>query len=134
MKVSKREGGGAVRLSIPAKVAYNADAFKKSIYTLLDDLGCPKCFSGVDCYMTTIQDYVFDPKESLIRSAVSGDPNPQPSLLRSQRTLSVGISPKTSFDIDKIDSALDDIFKDIGCLACCSGNDIFFRNRFDFNF
>ena len=134
MKVSKREGSGAVRLSIPAKVAYNADAFKKSIYTMLEELGCPKCFSGVDCYLTTIQDYVFDPRENLIRAAAYGDPNPQPNAMSAARTLSVGISPKTSFDIDKIDVALNDIFKDIGCLACCSGNDIFFRNRFDFNF
>ncbi len=127
---------GAIKLSIPAKVAYNADAFKKSIYELLDELGCPKCFSGVDCYFETIRDYVLDPSENVVSrslptaerfSSIQGKP-------LASRTLNVGVSAGVSFDIGKIDSAISTIFDEIGCLACCSGNDIFFQNQFDFNF
>ncbi|WP_025740464.1 hypothetical protein [Aquimarina pacifica] len=127
---------GAIKLSIPAKVAYNADAFKKSIFELLDELGCPKCFSGVDCYFETIRDYVLDPSENVVTrsvpsserfSAIQGKP-------LATRTLNVGVSAAVSYDIDKIDKAIATIFEEIGCLACCSGNDIFFQNQFDFNF
>ena len=134
MKSNVRKGAGAVRLSIPAKVAYNAEAFQRSIYDLLDELGCPKCFSGVDCYFTTIRDYVMDPVEMKIQPIAMGDPTPQPNKLAATRTLSVGVSPKVSYDIGKIDLAIKDIFEEIGCLACCSGHDIFFQNQFDFNF
>ncbi len=134
MKSRERKGSGAVRLSIPAKVAYNADAFQRSIYDLLDELGCPKCFSGVDCYFTTIRDYVLDPKEQAIQPIAYGDPTPQPSKLAATSTLSVGVSKNTSYDIGKIDLAIKDIFEEIGCLACCSGHDIYFQNQFDFNF
>ena len=131
MKTRQRKGSGAIRLSIPAKVAYNAEAFQKSIYDLLDEIGCPKCFSGVDCYFSTIRDYVLDAKVNVV---AAGDPSPQPSKLQAQQTLSVGVSADTSFDIGKIDSAIKDIFDEIGCRACCSGHDIFFQNNFDFNF
>jgi hypothetical protein len=134
METLKRKGNGAIRLSIPAKVAYNADAFKKSIYDLLDELGCPKCFSGVDCYLTTIQDYVLNPKENAIATAQAARLSAQPTRLASQKSLSVGVSQATSFSIDKIDAAINTIFEEIGCLSCCSGNDIFFQNQFDFNF
>ncbi len=135
MEINQRKGRGAVRLSIPAKVAYNAEAFRKSIYDLLDELGCPKCFSGVDCYFETIRDYVLDPSENVVSRSLSfGDPSPQPSKPLTVRTLNVGVSPAVSYDIGKIDVAIKDIFEEIGCLACCSGNDIFFQNQFDFNF
>jgi len=131
MKTRVRKGSGAVRLSIPARVAYNADAFKKSIYDLLNEIGCPKCFSGVDCYFSTVRDYVLDPKQGVISQF--NDPNPQPSKLGAQSTLNVSVSAKTSFEIDKIDLAIKNIFDEIGCMACCSGHDIYFQNNFDFN-
>jgi len=134
MKTKQRKGGsGAVRLSIPAKVAYDAEAFQNSIYDLLDQLGCPACFSGVDCYFTTIQDYVLDPRENVV--AITPAANASLSgRLAANSTLSVGVSPDVSYSIEKIDSALKSIFDEIGCLACCSGHDIFFQNQFDFNF
>lgn len=135
MKINQKMGRGAVRLSIPAKVAYDAKAFKSSIHELLDELGCPKCFSGVDCYFQTIRDYVLDPRENVVsRSLAYRDTSPQPSKLLATKTLSVGVSPAVSYDIGKIDDAIKSIFEEIGCLACCSGNDIFFQNQFDFNF
>ncbi|WP_106791347.1 hypothetical protein [Aquimarina sp. Aq78] len=135
MKINQKMGRGAVRLSIPAKVAYDAKAFQNSIYELLDELGCPKCFSGVDCYFQTIRDYVLDPRENVVsRSLAFRDPSPQPSKLIATKTLNVGVSPAVSYDIGKIDNAIKSIFEEIGCLACCSGNDIFFQNQFDFNF
>lgn len=130
----KRKSKGAIRLSIPAKVAYNSDAFRKSIYNLLDELGCPKCFSGVDCYFTNIRDYLVNPADlSVAPINQLADPTPQPSVFQSN-TIQVGLSQKTAYSIEKIDLALKDIFEEIGCLACCSGQDIFFQEQFGQNF
>ena len=130
----KRRSKGTIRLSIPAKVAYNADAFRKSLYNLLDELGCPKCFSGVDCYFTNIRDYLVNPSDfSVAPNKEVADGRPQPMPFQSN-VIQVGLSQKTAFSIDKIDVALKDIFEEIGCLACCSGQDIFFQEQFARNF
>ena len=130
----KRKSKGAIRLSIPAKVAYNSDAFRKSIYNLLDELGCPKCFSGVDCYFTNIRDYLVNPSDLTIAPVKEvADGTPQPILFQSN-AMQVGLSQNAAFSIDKIDIALKNIFEEIGCLACCSGQDIFFQEQFSRNF
>ena len=130
----ERRSRGTIRLSIPAKVAYNSDAFGKSIYNLLDELGCPKCFSGVDCYFTNIRDYLVNPSDlSVVPVEAAGNPTPQPNVYQSS-AVQVGLSQKTAFSIDKIELALKDIFEEIGCLACCSGQDIFFQEQFARNF
>jgi hypothetical protein len=119
-----------IKLSIPAKVAYNADLFKKGITDLLDNLGCRACFSGTDCYFSTIQDYVVnDGLESQFRTE-----NVQALVAPSQSTLSVAMSPKVAHNIKLVDQAIDSIFEEIGCRACCSGHDIHFQNNFAFNF
>lgn len=133
---TNKKKGGAVRLSIPVKVAYNADAFQKSIHNLLDELGCRACFSGVDCYFTTMRDFALDPAKNKLIQLEGGQASrisTQIGVLESP-TLTVGMSPKASFDIKKIDLALKDIFDEIGCRACCSGHDIYFQNQFDFHF
>ena len=130
--------GGAVRLSIPAKVAYNADAFQKSIYGLLDELGCRACFSGVDCYFTTIRDFTIDPVrnelQQLNTKEVSRISTPSQLEMMESRTLRVGMSPEASYNIKNVDLAIKNIFEEIGCLACCSGHDIYFQSQFDFHF
>lgn len=120
----------AIKLSIPAKVAYNADLFKKGITDLLDNLGCRACFSGTDCYFSTIQDYVInDGLESQFqRQSLNALEAP------SKSTLSVAMSPEVASNIKLVDQAIDRIFEEIGCRACCSGHDIHFQNNFAFNF
>lgn len=119
-----------IKLSIPAKVAYNADLFKKGISDLLDNLGCRACFSGTDCYFSTVQDYVINDN---IISQFEG-PLPDPFQKKSASTLSVAMSTKVASDIKLVDKAIDRIFEEIGCRTCCSGHDIHFQNNFAFNF
>ncbi|MFT5780028.1 MAG: hypothetical protein ACI837_002989 [Crocinitomicaceae bacterium] len=126
---------GSIRLTIPAKVAYNADAFQKSIHSLLDEIGCRACFSGVDCFISTFQDYSLDAREFAINpSAAAIAPEARSFSAKTSSTLNASMSRETSFDIKKIDFAINDILKEIGCLACCSGHDIFFQSQFDFSF
>ena len=53
---------GTVRVSLPAKIAYNPDALKKSLTQSLDKLGCPRCFSGADCFFQHERNFVVDPR------------------------------------------------------------------------
>ncbi|WP_430907052.1 hypothetical protein [Maribacter sp. 2-571] len=129
----KRVSKGAIRLSIPAKVAYNADTFRKSVFNLLDELGCPKCFSGVDCYFTNIRDYLVNPSDLSV-TPIEETANLAKPISFQGNTLNVGLSQETAYNIDKIEVALKDIFEEIGCLACCSGQDIFFQEQFERNF
>ena len=133
-EISRRKGG-AIRLSIPVKVAYNADAFRNSIHGLLDELGCKACFSGVDCYFTTIRDFVLTPEKNSLRQAQIGEvshiANPSRQGIMEPQTLNIGMSPKASFNIKSVDLAIKNILEDIGCLGCCSGVDPFFQSQFD---
>src|SRR5437763_14733723 len=92
---------GTVRVTLPAKVAYNPDALKKSIGGLLEQLGCPRCFSGADCLFTFERDYVVNPQGGI--SAVELNPQPLPPRMSgtaAHATASLGRGMR--FDIDKV--------------------------------
>ena len=52
--------GGAVRISMPAKVANDLETFKKGVAAFAERLGCPECFSGFDCTFESERDFVLD--------------------------------------------------------------------------
>lgn len=52
----------AVRVSLPAHVAYDLQAFQKVQAELLGKLGCPGCHSGLDIRYDIIRSYVVDDK------------------------------------------------------------------------
>ena len=54
----QRWPGGAVRVSMPAKVANDLDTFKKGVAAFAERLGCPECFSGFDCTFESERDFV----------------------------------------------------------------------------
>ena len=117
---------GPVRVTVPAKVAYSPDALKKSIATLVERLGCPKCFSGADCFfemerrfvLTAQQDPEPDPWVSAAPSITA-----QPAHLRT-----VGLSKGVRYDINKVFRAIDKTIDIIGPHPCISGFDIFFKD------
>ena len=41
---------GTIRVSLPAKIAYNPDALKKIAGAVAERLGCTRCFSGANCF------------------------------------------------------------------------------------
>ena len=58
---------GTVRISLPAKVAYNPDALKKSLVAVAEGLGCIRCFSGANCLFQSEASFVVDPAGALNR-------------------------------------------------------------------
>lgn len=129
-KKAVRQTGRAVRLTIPAKVAYNLDSFQESIADLVDRLGCLRCFSGVDCTFQLERDFVVN--EALQLSSVRSLRAEAQLPAASASSVSAAMPTAVSYDIDQVQKAVANIAGRLGCPACCSGFDITFRNQLDF--
>lgn len=120
--------GKTVRVSLPASVANDIDAFKKGIGNLMEKLGCGKCFSGADCRFSTIKDWVIDENLSVSHYGRFSDADPEGSPARSNTEAVVTMSAKASYDISLVFRAIDKIAK-IGGHPCHSGRDILFQRE-----
>jgi len=131
-KIQATRLDGPVRITMPAAVAYDINAFQKSITTLVERLGCRTCFSGADCTFRLERELVIN--ENLEISPWAGrvgaaDPDGDPAL---KSTVYVKLSPEISYNIDRVQSAVAKIAGLLGCDACCSGFDIAFRQELEF--
>jgi hypothetical protein len=117
---------GTVRVSLPATIAYDPAALKKSIGSLMERLGCGTCFSGADCVFTHERDFVADLKGTLSAAAV--ELNPQPLPPRAANT-TVSLAPTVRYDINKVFKAVDKVIDLIGPCPCHSGIDILYLNE-----
>jgi hypothetical protein len=121
--VPKIRAHGTVRVSLPAKIAYNPEALKTSIRELLTRLGCPMCFSGADCRFTLEREYVVDPAGVLdIRS----DPTPIPWR---EATVTVSLASAARYNIETVFKAIDNVIRTIGACPCHSGFDVSYLNE-----
>jgi hypothetical protein len=113
---------------LPASVAYNADALKKTIASVVDRIGCRTCFSGVDCHFSQERDFSVD-----LKGAVSSNPDPVPWRASNPPPVPwkvvVGFQGKTAYNIDLVYLAIDNIIGRLGCLPCHSGFDIDYINE-----
>ena len=131
--------GGRVRISMPAAVANDLDAFKKGITALAERLGCPTCFSGLDCTFQMERDFVVN--EEL--EATPGHGTSQGMAISgttgASRKMAVSLPPAVDYDLEKILKVADSIGRSYGQhwlsggqAWCCSGFDITFRQELDF--
>jgi len=120
----------AVRITIPAAVAYNLEAFQKSIGHLVERLGCRTCFSGADCTFLHERDFIINEKLEMRAStgiSIQGLGNPVP-----WRSATATLPAKVSNNLEQIRGVVANIAGRLGCSACCSGFDILFRHELDF--
>jgi hypothetical protein len=123
---AKIRAHGTVRVSLPATIAYNPEALKKSIGNLVERLGCPRCFSGADCVFTHERAFVADSKGTI--SAVTVELNPQPLPPRADAA-AVSLARGVRYDINKVFKAVDKVIDLIGPCPCHSGIDILYLNE-----
>lgn len=117
---------GAVRVSLPARIAYEPDALKKTIGGILERLGCPNCFSGADCLFTLERDWVIDAKGAL--ASVASELNPQPLPPRAS-SATVSLARGVRYDINKVFKAVDGVIHTLGSCPCHSGFDVLYQNE-----
>ena len=123
-----RATAGTIRITLPAKVAYSPHQLKESIAGLMERIGCPKCFSGADCFFQNERRFVLDAKLALEArpappTAFASDPDGDPA-----RTYSVGLSKGARYDINKVFQAVDKVIDIVGAHPCISGFDFLFKD------
>jgi hypothetical protein len=120
-----------VRITLPAKVAYNLEALQSSIVEVMERLGCPECFSGANCLFSLEREFVINPEAKVepynrSMSLRFQDPTPQPIA-----SVNAVLDAKVSHDIGQVKEAVARIVDRLGCTPCHSGFDIAFRNELD---
>lgn len=111
-----------VRFTFPAKVALDPQGFSRSIGSIAELLGHPKCFSGVNCLFEQFKDHII--REQF--EALPQDPTPEPA--RQWPTVDVAASSQVLSNIDDVRRISEIVFGKLGCLPCTSGFDVRFRD------
>jgi hypothetical protein len=125
--------GGAIRLTLSARVANDLGALEKSLASLAERLGHPNCATGCDILFLQLE-----------RDFTIGDDvqlNPQPLPPKSElafksdtfplERVTVMIPERVNSNIKSLQKALATTLGKLGCPACCSGFDILFRRELD---
>jgi hypothetical protein len=116
---------GTIRISLPAKVAYHPDALKNNIVALMENIGCPKCFSGANCLFTAERDFLIDPAGS-IATRVTG---PHPDPWSQSSTVVASLDRAVHHDLDAVLRTVDKVIATIGAHPCHSGFDVLYLNE-----
>jgi hypothetical protein len=116
---------GTIRISLPAKVAYQPDALKKNIAALMERIGCPHCFSGADCWFTVERDFLVDPANT-ITARLSG---PHPDPWSQSSTVVASLDRAVRHDLNAVFGAVDKVIGTIGACPCHSGVDVLYLNE-----
>jgi hypothetical protein len=126
--------GGAVRISMPAKVANDLDTFKKGVAAVAERLGCPECFSGFDCTFESERDFVIDADLKVAATEVRA--GQAVSRGATQREVTIALTPSTEYDLEAILTKIDIWGKRLGphwlqggLAMCCSGFDMTFERE-----
>ena len=126
-KIMRR--GGALRLTMPARVANDLGALDRSLRELAERLGHSACATGCDILRLGMErEFVVNPA-----SEVSLNPQPLPPLSvdfdQSRGSVTVTIPDRVSGNIDALSKAVGVVLGKLGCSSCCSGFDILFRRE-----
>jgi hypothetical protein len=119
---------GPIRVTLPASIAYDPDALKKSLGEVLGQIGCRACCSGADILLQMERDFIADQDLSFRQRSLAQDPEPSP-WRDAKHQYTVALSPSVSHDIDKVFTAIDRVIDILGPCACCSGFDVLLRDQ-----
>jgi hypothetical protein len=125
--------GGAVRLTMSARVANDLGALQAGLKSLAERLGHPSCATGCDILHLMME------REFTLGEAVSLNPQPLPPRHGIElpqdpiplRTVTVSIPERVNGDIGALTKAIAAVVDRLGCKPCCSGFDILFRREID---
>ena len=121
--------GGAIRLTLPAKVANDLGALQRGLKSLAERLGHPQCATGCDILHMGLE------REFSLTDAVALNPQPLPpggpefGPSPQPWHVTVTIPDKVNNSIDALTKAVAVVVDRLGCKPCCSGFDILFRRE-----
>ena len=129
IKMTRR--GGAIRLTLPARVANELGALQKGLKSLAERLGHPNCATGCDILHLMLE------REFSLTDAVALNPQPLPPGPDPSRLgpfpdpwrVTVTMPDKVNNNIDALTKAVGAVVERLGCAPCCSGFDILFRRE-----
>jgi hypothetical protein len=121
---------GAVRVTLPARVANDLDALQSSLAALAERMGHPNCATGCDTLFLQLE------RNFSVSDAVELNPQPLPPrgdtfLPQDPVPIRVNVSPRVTDDLESLQKAVALTVQKLGCDACCSGFDIAFRRELD---
>ena len=131
--------GGTVRISMPASVANNLDVFKKGVTAVAEQLGCPTCFSGLECTFQMERNFVIseDLKLATRAGGIQGIAISESAGI--SHGVTVSMPTAVHYDLEKILSVVDRVGRNLGqhwisggLAYCCSGFDITFGQELRF--
>src|SRR3954469_1163271 len=127
--------GGAVRLTMSARVANDLDGLQKSLADLAERMGHPSCATGCDTlFLQQEREFVS------LGDKVELNPQPLPPrrlgrdsfVFSSRGQVDVLVPDRVASNIKTLQKAVATTLGKLGCAACCSGFDIAFRRELDF--
>lgn len=119
---------GPIRVTIPAAVAYDPDALKKSLGGILDTIGCRACCSGADILLQTERDLIVE-RDLSNRFAEHGHAHGPDRWKGAAHQYTVGLSGSVKYDIDRVFQAIDKVIDIIGPHPCISGFDVLLQDE-----
>ena len=120
--------GGAVRLTMSARVANDLDGLQRTLGALAERMGHPGCASGCDVLHLNLE------RRFAVNEAAELNPQPLPPVDSPSPEpwhVDVLVPDAVSRDLDSLRRALAVTVGKLGCPACCSGFDIAFRRELD---
>jgi hypothetical protein len=131
LKMSRQ--GGAIRLTLPAKVANDLGSLQKGLRSLAERLGHPSCATGCDI-LHLMAEREFAINEQLQVAPLAAGPHPDPWLPSDPvpwRTVTVAVADKVMGNIESLTKTIGLVVDKLGCRPCCSGFDILFQRELD---
>jgi hypothetical protein len=134
VKVTRHEG--AIRLTMPARVANDLNALQNGLRSLAERLGHPKCATGCDIlHLLLEREFSLSEKVELNPQPLPPrEPHPDPWVRPvgdAARTVVVSIPTKVNSDIESLTKAVASVVDKLGCRPCCSGFDILFQRELE---
>lgn len=133
---SGRRPRGPIRVSMPASVMNDLDAFQRGMASVAAHLGHPQCFSGVDISFIAEREFILNEGlEVRLAGAISSpaglvsstqDPVPVGP------TVTVTLPAEVGYNLEQVKAVVARIAQRIGCAPCHSGFDLRFRQELDF--
>jgi hypothetical protein len=133
-RVAVTRKGGAVRLTLSARVANDLGALQSGLGSLAERLGHTTCATGCDILEIMME------REFVLSETVALNPQPLPPRgphpdpwldgpFRHPWHVSVTIPDTVNNNIDALKGAVAAAVDKLGCSSCCSGFDIAFRRE-----